>query len=154
MYRLLTIVHPRRPVLLALVAIGLCSTLAGCGSGVGELHGTVRYNGKPLEQGNIQFLARDGIPRTARIGPNGAFSVSLPAGSAKVMVVSVDERQLGRFTSAMAGRGAAGVRSAPPRMPKGNFSRIPQRYADWDTSGLTIEVGSGTTTHDFTLTGP
>jgi hypothetical protein len=141
-------------VSLALLAIGLGAALTGCGSSVGELHGIVRYNGKPLEQGNIQFLAKDGIPRTARLGPNGAFTVTVPAGTAKVMVVSMDERQLGSFTRALAGRGGPGGRAAPPRMPKGNFSRIPQRYGDWNTSGLTVEVASGTTVHDFTLTGP
>ncbi len=144
--------HQRVP--LALVALALCAAFAGCGPSVGELRGIVRYNGKPLEQGNIQFLAKDGIPRTARLGPNGTFTVSMPAGTAKVMVVSMDERKLGRFTRAMAGRGGPGGRMAPPRMPRGNFSRIPQRYGDWDTSGLTVEVASGTMVHDFTLTGP
>jgi hypothetical protein len=144
----------RRPVLAALVALGLGTALAGCGPSVSEVRGTVRYNGKPLEQGNIQFLAQDGIPRTARLGPNGAFAIAVPAGSAKVMVVSVDEAKLARFTTAMAGRGGPTGRVSPPQTPKGNFSRIPQRYADWDASGLTIDVSSGTSVHDFTLTGP
>jgi hypothetical protein len=136
-----------------LLVAAIAATAAGCSPRLGEVRGTVRYNGKPLEQGNIHFLGTDGIPRTARLGPDGAFSVAVPAGAAKVMVVSVDEGRLAQFTSAMAGRGGAKGRVAPPQTPS-KLSRIPQRYADWDTSGLIIEVASGTTVQDFALTGP
>jgi hypothetical protein len=154
MVRLLTIIRRPHAVRVLLVALGLGAVLAGCRPSQGELRGTVTYNGKPLQQGNVQFLAQDGIPRTARIGPDGKFMVAMPAGTAKVLVVSVDEQKLGQFTTALAGRGGPAGRAAPPRMPRGSFSQIPQRYADWDASGLTVEVASGATVHDFALTGP
>jgi len=40
----------------------------------------------------------------------------------------------------------------PPRGSPGNFSLIPQRYADWDASRLTVVVKRGKTVQDFDLT--
>jgi hypothetical protein len=126
----------------------LAALLAGCGPGKGEVRGTVRYNGKPLPSGTVQFLGADGIPHAGTIQPDGTFAVQVPAGEAKVVVSSVDEAGMIRLTRALtAGRG----RAAPPPPSSANYSRIPLRYADWNASGLTVLVERGGTNHDFDL---
>ena len=137
-----------RPWRAALPAVLLCAA-AGCGPGQGEISGVVRYNGEPLPSGTIQFLGPDGIPPAAKIRPDGTYSVQAPAGDAKVVVSCVDEARLNSFLGGLA---AGHGRAAPPTPAAGDFSRIPQRYADWNASGLTARVRSGKITQDFDLT--
>jgi hypothetical protein len=130
-------------------ALLCCVLLTGCGSGRGEVSGTVTCDGKPLPFGTIQFLGADGIPYAGTIGPDGTFSVQVPVGQAKVIVSCLDEAQQKQIASQlMAARG----RTAPPRPISGKLSLIPLRYAGWETSGLTIPVVSGANQQDFNLT--
>jgi hypothetical protein len=139
-----------RPGLAALLVV-LLGALTGCGSSTGEVNGTVRYNGKPLPSGTIQFLGQDGIPRDGRIQPDGTFSVQLPAGPAKVIITCLDEARLNRSAGSLkAGSG----RAAPPPLSSTSLSLIPPRYADWSTSRLTVVVQSGKIVQDFALTSP
>jgi hypothetical protein len=132
-----------------LLALLLCATLTGCGANRAEVTGTVRYNGKPLPYGTIQFLGSDGVPCSGPIQPDGTYSVQVPAGPAQVIVSCVDEARLNQFTAQMAsGRG----RAAPPPRSAQSFSLIPQRYADWNSSGLTLSVEHGKNVQDFALT--
>jgi hypothetical protein len=141
-------VHPfrssARPRLAALLALLSCS-VAGCGSGLAEVSGTVSYKGKPLPSGTIQFLGQDGIPRAGRIQPDGTFSVQVPVGEAKI-IVSRDEPA----APGPAGRAASGGRRPAPPTPSAD--QLPRRYSDWDASRLTVVVKRGKTTQDFALT--
>jgi hypothetical protein len=132
-----------------LLTLLLCVMLTGCGSAKVEVTGTVRYYGKPLPYGTIQFLGTDGIPYAAPIQPDGTYTLLAPTGPAKVIVSCVDEARLNHFTAMSSGRGG---RTVPPPMPATKFSQIPQRYADWNTSGLTAVVEPGGTAQDFALT--
>jgi hypothetical protein len=132
----------------ALPALLVCASLTGCGSGDGEVTGTVRYKGKPLSFGTIQFLGQDSRPRAAPIQPDGSFLVQVPTGKAKVIVSCVDEAKLKHLApQSVAGDG----RSAAGRLANANISLIPRRYADWDASGLTVVVETGQTVQDFAL---
>jgi hypothetical protein len=133
-----------------LLALLLCVPVTGCGPGRGEVSGTVRYNGKPLPFGAIQFLGPDGVPCSGPIQPDGTFSVQVPTGEAKVIISCVDEARMNRFSGQLAA-GREG-RAAPPPSSSANFSLIPQRYTDWNTSGLSVLVGRGKTVQDFALT--
>jgi hypothetical protein len=141
--------HPLCPGRAALLALLLCGPVVGCGAGTGEVTGTVRYNGKPLPFGTVQFLGQDGIPYTARIQPDGTFSVRVPAGPARVIVTCVDEARVSRPASKPA---APHGRLTAASAPEGTSSLIPQRYSDWDASGLTVQVQPGRTEQDFNLT--
>ncbi len=141
---------PRRPVSAALLTLLLAVSLTGCGARREEVSGVVRYNGKPLSSGTIQFLGEDGIPYAGKIQPDGTFAVEVPVGEAKVIVSCVDETRLARLTSQMAANREG--RGAPPPTSAGTSSLIPQRYADWDASGLTVHVQRGKTVQDFDLT--
>jgi hypothetical protein len=133
----------------ALPALLLCLALTGCGWGRGEVSGTVRYNGRPLPFGTIQFLGPDGIPRAGKIGPDGTFSVGVPAGQAKVIISCLDEARMARATPQSApGHGRAALNPSS----SGGLSLIPPRYSDWNASGLTVLVRRGKTTQDFALT--
>jgi hypothetical protein len=138
-----------RPWRAALLTVLLCTALTGCGGGLGEVTGVVRYQGKPLSHGTIQFLGHDGVPRSGTIRTDGTFTVAVPVGAAKVIVTAFDEARMSRFTRQLAGRGG---RAAPPPVPGDRFPQIPLRYADWDASGLTVVVEPGNTAHDFALT--
>lgn len=65
------------------------SLAAGCGGPkAGEVSGTVRYDGKPVEQGSIAFVPADGNgPSTGGEIADGKYSVpNVPAGTAKVII--------------------------------------------------------------------
>jgi hypothetical protein len=131
-----------RPALLALLGLAL----AGCGPGWSEVSGTVRCDGKPLPFGTIQFLGPDGIPRASAIGADGTFSVRVRRGEAKVIVSCMEQPRLEQ-ADGEASRGRAVARpEAGARL-----SLIPQRYADWTASGLTLVVTGGKQQQDFTL---
>jgi hypothetical protein len=138
-----------RPGPAALLAVLLAVPITGCGPGRGEVSGTVRYNGKPLPLGTIQFLGQDGIPHAAPIQSDGTYTVSVPAGEAKVIVSCMDEYRLNQFTAQLA---AGRSRATPPPASNKSFSLIPSRYTDWNASGLTALVERGKSVHDFNLT--
>jgi hypothetical protein len=133
---------------LAGLLVLLCVPTTGCGSGTAEVTGTVRYNGKPLPSGTVQFLGSDGVPHSAPIQADGTYTARVPVGPAKVIVSCVDETRLNQFTARSADRNGRGA----PVPPAGGFSLIPQRYADWNSSGLTVTIESGRTVQDFALT--
>jgi hypothetical protein len=135
----------------AVLALLLCVLLAGCGSGRGQVSGTVRCGGKPLPFGTIQFLGPDGIPRAGQIQPDGTFSVEVPVGEAKVMVCCVSGIDLKRPDKPSA---TSASRAAPPAVAPRARSLIPARYADWNASGLTVQVANGKMTQDFALSWP
>jgi hypothetical protein len=144
--RSLTRRHPARAALLAV----LLATLTGCGSGLGEVSGTVRYNGKPLPFGTIQFLGQDGIPYAGQIQPGGTFTALVPVGEAKVIVSCIDEARLSRRN----GQASHSGRAAALPLSPGNISLLPARYADGNASRLTVVVKPGKTTQYFALTSP
>lgn len=75
--------------LIGTLALGLLAVgLVGCaGSNEGQVSGTVRLDGEPLEKGTIRFEAVDGKAPTAG-GPisAGQYSVRVPIGMSKVSI--------------------------------------------------------------------
>lgn len=61
--------------------------LAGCGAPEGDVRGTVKYDGKLIEDGSIRFEAVDGKSKTT--GGNikaGQYAVRVPVGEMKVTI--------------------------------------------------------------------
>ena len=116
---------------------GLVLAAAGCGdSGPKkfDVSGTVKYDGKEVEDGFITF-----VPEDKTIGPeaapikNGQYSVKVNGGKNKVKVMA---------TRLVPGKkGPMGEDAVEPYIPK--------KYND-DTK-LEVEVGAGKTEHDFDL---
>jgi hypothetical protein len=120
-----------------LIALILTSALAaGCGDSRGRVPvtGTVTFDGKPLESGNIRFGGDQGAAGAGSI-VNGKFSLSETAsqdgvlpGKYEVLIASwIEER--------------GSVRKDGSFSP--GITRIPLIYLDPAKSGLTAEVKAG-----------
>ena len=121
---------------------------AGCGGGIGTVSGTVTYQNKKVVSGTVMIVASDSLPYYSPIDKDGTYSVeNVPAGEAKVSVTSLDP-------SGPKGRPGAPKRPVekkePAVDPKLWFS-IPDRYADFSNSGLTVNVRRGPNTYDIKL---
>jgi hypothetical protein len=117
--------------------------VAGCG-GNGSISGRVTFHGDPLPTGAICFHSEEGN-RDVFNAPikNGEFTIdALPAGAARVTVVTVDPSG--------SARGDLGPRQPQPR--PGAFVPIPRRYGNPETSGLTWTVKPGPQRYEVDLT--
>jgi hypothetical protein len=151
--------------LAVLVALALT---AGCGAKA-KLSGRVLYKNKPLPGGWVSFRLVDSrAPAvSAQLDEEGRYEVTLPPGEVQI---AVDNRELA--STPLETRPAApalppgmklppgvspqGAKPAPasttnPERPPGEYVPIPPRYYDFETSGLTHRVKSGSETHDIEL---
>lgn len=121
----------------------LLIALAGCGPGVQlvPVRGRVLLDGKPLSSGSVMFQPRVGPAARGQIGADGSFDLGtyqprdgVRPGTAAVRVTSV-----------------APVQAAPGQEQPPARSLIPQHYADFATSGITIEVAAGMQPVDIEL---
>jgi hypothetical protein len=109
----------------------------------------VRYKGKALKGGTIQFLGSDGAGYQAKIGAVGTYRAGVRVGDAQVLVSSIDE---GRMVEHLQKRSdftrgnKAGV--APESR---SFNLIPEKYAAWSTSDLKVSLQGGKDSLDFDL---
>ena len=131
--------------LLALVPL----LAAGCGGGKGDLTGKITFGGKPLPKGQVSLQARDGKMYAADIQPDGSYTITgIPSGSVKIAVTCIDESVTEYYRAlAQAGKGNA---PAPKEPPKPTYA-IPDKYNDFNSSGLTAEVKSGSTPTTFNI---
>jgi hypothetical protein len=118
---------------------------AGCGDPtVGDVSGTVKFDGTPLEMGAITFYPLDGQSRTAgTVIKNGQYYASkVPVGAKKVVIsgtkfLSGKERRL--YDTADS-----------PTMPKSE-QLLPAKYSSVDVSELRFDVESGSNPKDWDL---
>jgi hypothetical protein len=154
-------------------------TIASCGGdtdfGLGQLHpftGTVTYNGKPLEKGQINFYPADpsGVGSMGII-ESGTYAMGTlgekngaRAGKYKVGITSKEdseaqakaefEKAKGKTTnvsSELAGSGRV-PREFMVKATKEAKNLIPAGYGDLRTTTLTAEVKEGSNSLDFKLT--
>ena len=116
-------------------------SLAGCGGGQNGtvVQGKVTYDGKPVTGGLINFYATGARPLGGPLESDGSFEFELPPGEYKVRVdapASLPE----------------GWREGDP-LPKLGPRGAPEKYADYNTSGLTATVTAENSeqTIDFNL---
>lgn len=123
-------------------AILLAST-CGCGGAkgpAGRVSGTVAAKAGPVTEANVQFVRADGVPiAVAALNSAGEFSVAerIPVGDYRVAVLPIVE-----VTTA---------EDADPRRHQELIKKIPQKYWDAQTSGLTATVKEGENSFPFTL---
>jgi hypothetical protein len=112
----------------SLFVIVALSAACGCSSGPAfyDVTGTVQCDGKPVEDGEIIFVAEDNAstPAAGKI-QNGAYQLRIPAGKKKVKIAA---------SRKLPGKGAMGEDFVYQ-------SYIPPRYNDQTT--LEAEVGPG-----------
>ncbi len=117
--------------------------LAGCGGQAGPTHemakvsGTVTFGGKPVPAGRVLFLNTKGPSEDADIGPDGKYTVEIAVGETQA---AIDYREAPTATNP----------NRPEMMTPGK-SLVPDKYADFKTSGLTTTVKSGENTYDISL---
>jgi len=133
----------------AAVLVASLPLLTGCGGGTGSVSGKVMYNGTALPYGSVQFMTPGGA-FVSEIGSDGSYSLSsLPIGSATISVTCQDPK----YADYMKQLSASGRDPKIPK-PKGrpeDYSKIPSKYSDFNTSGLTYEVKSGAHTYNIEL---
>jgi hypothetical protein len=121
------------------VAVGL---LIGCsgGSESGEVSGTVTYDGKPVEDGAINFFPSDGKSSTAGdVIKNGKYSAKkVPVGKMKVTISG----------SKVVGKKKVYDTKDSPEMPV-TQELLPAKYNT--ASELTLDVKSGSNEKNWEL---
>ena len=156
---------------------GLLLFAVGCGPGVGQVSGVVTVGGKPLPAGLISFRPDDPAANSvsAELDRQGNFRVELPVGTCRV---SIDNRQYEPQPKPGAGiptgivlsaevmaklKQAPAAKEPPPEVDPtqtadapvvreaGLYLKLPEKYYQVETSGLTIEVKSGEQTQNLDL---
>lgn len=147
-----------RPQMYRLVALlvggAALFTSAGCGAAKSDVSGTVSYMGKSLAMGQVLIVASDSNPYYGDITEDGTYRITgVPTGEAKVAVSSANPALVGK------GRGGeiaerlkkVGEKPAAPVVDPKKWFAIPEKYETHTTSGLTMSVTGGTTTHNISL---
>jgi hypothetical protein len=158
--------HLRRTCGRCAVPLALLSlfALVGCGSGgaQGKLTGKVLYKGKPVTGGSVIFRPSSASENTvtAPIDPNGNYTAMVPAG---VVKIAVDNRELQppEATAKKEPRpNLPKVGNVPsdtpdprvnPQKPAGTYIKLPDKYHDVASSGLSYTVKSGSQNYDINL---
>jgi hypothetical protein len=121
-------------------------TLSGCGSGKIPVNGSVRFAGKPVEEGMITFEPADGKgPTTGGLIAEGKYELEGEAGAlpGEKIVRIVALRKTGRMIP-------AGSPAAPGTMVPEVIQCVPGRFNDQSTLRVQITPGKANT-HDFDL---
>lgn len=142
-----------------LVFLGVATVFGiagGCSneSSMGNVQGTVTYDGKPLKHGAIIFEVDGNRPAYGQIEEGQIVNVStftandgVPVGEAKVAVNSVSEPGSGN------GSGPSGPSDRPGETGGivAGKNQLPLRYANPATSGLTATITAGENDLSFDL---
>jgi hypothetical protein len=100
-----------------------------------SVEGHIRYHGVGLASGSVQFFGPSGDPVVGTVMMGGTYVVwNAPTGLCKIAITT---------------RPPSNVSKAPPAKHAGN--NLPERYADPDSSGLTLQVTGGKQTFDIVL---
>lgn len=138
----------------------------GCGptnQNTSVISGKITYNGNPVTAGTITFQPEQGPSFTRPISADGTYTnTDMPTGEFKVTIETESanpDRKTptygqGNQTSSPAPGGAppGGTVTQGPAAGGGKYVKIPAKYADAKTSGLTVNVAAGKQTKDFPLT--
>ena len=138
------------------------------------LSGKVTYNGSPVGGGLITVFTADGTPIQVPIGPDGSYLAdNLPEGPVTV-AVNTESVNPNKKTEDYRGQGGGNAAkygmkmAAPSAAPKGGapkspapegaggahatYVKIPAKYANKETSGLSTTLKKGKQTYDISLT--
>jgi hypothetical protein len=126
----------------AVAFLAAATLVVGCGDAekLGNVSGSVSYDGKPVETGSITFTAVDGKAPTAgaEIKDGKYAATKVPAGAAKVSISA----------SRVIGKKKAYNDAGSPEVPI-TESYIPAKYNA--ATDLKYEVRTGAQTKDFDL---
>ncbi len=139
----------------------LVSTLTACGPTRPEtapVTGKVTFQGRPVPEGTITFYPAEGRSATARLRPDGSYTLTTfdegdgaIVGSHEVTIEAARFAGRPRATSFEEEIAKAKSGGQAPAGAGGPQWIVPERYAVRGTSPLKAEVKSGTNTIDFRL---
>ena len=135
----------RRHVLLGLACAAVV-LVSGCGDGRVRVHGTVLFEGKPLEEGFVSFEPADGVgPTTGGPVTDGRYDLT---GEARA---TVGDKLVRIYASRATGRKIPAGSPAPPGAIVDEMIQcVPKQYNDQSTLKVQITPGRDNT-HDFDL---
>jgi hypothetical protein len=134
--------------------------MSGCRKGnpntPASLSGTVKYKGQLVKGGTLALYSKKGgAVNSITIRPDGTYSgTDLPEGEMEVTIETESlnpnkEKPEGYDKGMKMSPKPEGAGSDPG---KGEYVKIPPKYADKTTSKLTVTLKSGENTQDFNLT--
>jgi hypothetical protein len=137
--------------------------LPGCGREYAQVSGQVRLRGKPLQSGFIRFVPKD--PKvdavSSELDAEGRYELMAPLGD---MRIAVDQPR--KLAPVEDNNEPETPPNAPPLMrrrpdqfkhikpqgiPDPKSQSVPEKYKDFDSSGLTYTVIRGPQSHDVDL---
>ncbi len=126
---------------------GCCLLLSGCGRSEREMatvSGKVSLNGRLAIAGRIIFAHVEGPSAVAEIQPDGTYSVEAAVGQTQI---TIDHHEKPK---PVASGPEPMMRARMQGLTQGN-SLVPERYTDARTSGLALDVKSGTNNFDIEM---
>ncbi len=127
--------------------------LVGCGSGQGTIDGRVTYKGAPVTGGTITFHLDGGKTVPGVIDSNGKYGANTTVFGKATVAIETASLKPGIMP---VGDGPKVTGDSMPKTPGGSampvFVKIPDKYADAKTSGLTADLKSGSQSKNFELT--
>jgi hypothetical protein len=121
------------------VALTLGCGPAGRGLPMAKVKGTVKYAGGNIPEGKVVFQHLSGEMTGIDFGADGVYELDVPVGKNKVMVTSL----VSNMSEGAPGSG---------RQMEMFTNRLPDKYANFDSSGLEVDVAASGTTFDVNLT--
>lgn len=155
----------RRLILTTVFAVPV--VLAGCTknpNAPAQISGVVKYKGQPLPAGTIVFHDAEGKAYSASIQQDGKYELTdIPTGDMKVTVDTEDFNPAkvqptygGQRASKMGMSSMPAPPGATPRPTqedkKAQYVKIPDKYRDANSSGLSATLKKGKNQKDFELT--
>jgi predicted small lipoprotein YifL len=135
----------RLPLALLTVSLMVAAAMNGCGKRGPELapvSGKVTYKGQPLKFGGVTFQPEVGWAATGVIQPDGTFRMVM-TGRGDGAVVGKNKIRIACFTNQDPSKKGPGGTSLAGGIALG-APLIPRKYLSYETSGLEVEVRSGT----------
>jgi hypothetical protein len=139
--------------------IGLCfSCLAGCGQKA-HVYGTVALDGRPLVWGSVNLMDAGGHAFQGQIQPDGKYEIDgVPYGKFSVMISNPDPRPPLWKRQVSAEAIQARKDKKPRELTKelkefhSKWFAIPDKYQDYNQSGLSLDVNRSSVIFDIPLT--
>jgi hypothetical protein len=129
------------------VVIAALLVVPGCGNPRARVHGTLKYQGKPLGGAIITFFSTDNAAFSARTRTDGTYQVTgVPQGAVRVSVQIPQPRPKPRPDPKVVENAnkAAGRKSwqdkKQPEDPAAPRINLPTRYGNPETSDLSFEL--------------
>jgi hypothetical protein len=131
------------------------SAIVGCGPSSGDVTGTVTLQGKTVRSGSVIVVASDLLTYNGNIQEDGSYMVPrVPTGLARIAVFSPAPYS-GKSIKLPLPMGTPGfertVTLPPSKVDPKNWFPLPDKYREFDESGLTVKVISGMNERDISL---